>query len=201
MKKVFLFALFLTILSSCNFIIKRIYGVRNPAYEKKNTINKRQQELFGSDIPGLTTSAKFQLQLMRNGIPDVYIFDKKGRRLSYINPEKPNCNAPAEAFLAGLDTIQAFSLNDDYTLNTFTGQLNEPGCGSSFEVKSDTVDFHIFMTWAVWIGRKIHDDKTKLWIEQLKLNPKIRYSLHLVNLDLQECWSEEEKQMIEKSMN
>lgn len=201
MKKIIFFVLILTTLYGCKFIVKRIYGIRNPEYENKNAILKRQQELFGSEIPCVTTTAKLQLQLMRNGIPEVYIFDRSGRQLNYANPDNPNCNAPAEAFLAGLDTIHTFPVKDDYTLASFTAQLHEPGCGSSFGIKSDSVDFHIFMTWAVWIGRKIHDDKTKLWIEQLKSNHKIRYRIHLVNLDLQECWSEEEKQMIEQPMN
>lgn len=187
--------------SGCNHLAKRIYGIKNPEYERADNILKHQHEIFGSEIPGLTTTAIFQLQLLRGGIPEVYVFDKSGHRLSYSNPDKPDCNAPAEAFLARLDTIKAFPVNHEYTLSTFAGQLMKPGCNRSFKALTDSVDFHVFMTWAVWIGRKIHDDKTKLWIETLKSNHKIRYRLYLVNLDWQECWSAEEKKKFEESMN
>ena len=46
------------------------------------------------------------------------------------------------------------------------------------------------------MGKLIYKQKTKIWIDSLQHNTRINYKLIMVNQDLQESWTEEEKEKI-----
>lgn len=201
MKKIILLVLISGTLSSCQFLITTLYGVKKPRYEKEEAIRKRQLQLFGDTLTGLVIKAASYEKLNGGGLPEVYIFDRTGKQLSYINPEKPGCNAPAAEFLSNLDPHLQYPVSSEFMLDSFALMLNEPDCGKSFVLQKDSSDYYIFMTWAIWTGRKIYDEETQVWIKHLSSNQKGRFRIYLINLDLQECWTDTEKQSLGISPN
>ncbi|MBL0342327.1 MAG: hypothetical protein IPP71_16315 [Bacteroidetes bacterium] len=126
--------------------------------------------------------------------PDVFVFDKNGKFIPYKDSLKPNCSGPAELFLAYLDPTHEYHLSDQYSIDTFYQLLNTTSCEKINYLKKEAVDFHIFITFTKWQGMYLQKNKTLVWLDSLSKNENIKYELVFVNTDLQDCWSESQKQ-------
>ena len=182
-----------TLLSSCSFLAKTLYGMKDPDFENQKTVLRKQHEIFGSGHRPLEFNFESWKVKSLNSIPEMYVFDQQGRYIPYKDTLRPNCNGPAETFASELDPDRTYLYDASMNLSKFLGYVNQPGCGPSVQLPDEAVDFTIMLTWAAYAGKKIYKQKTILWLEELKKNSKIKYRVYLVNKDLQECWPEELK--------
>jgi|SRR5688572_7517689 len=187
--------------SGCTFVLKKIYGIKNPEFESHKKILDFKEQIGFSSVPYLGLKLE-SLQTGHNiSVPDVYVFNAQGKYIAYKDTSKLNCNAPAEVFLSALNANTEYEFSDVYTLSTFMEVLENPPCQNLENENYNGFDFYIFMTFARYTGKKIYKDKSRLWYDALQQNKKIRYKLFMVNLDLKECWSPEQKSWLESKSN
>jgi hypothetical protein len=179
--------------SSCIFMAKIIYGLRDPDFENAAAIAQKQTDYFGNDHRSLVFSFDSWKVKELHSVPEMYVFDRDGKYVPYKDSLRPNCNGPAESFASELDPARAYLTDESMSLEKFLQYTNLPGCGLTPQLPEEDVDFTVMMTWASYAGKKIYKEKTILWLDELKKNKKIKYRVYLVNKDLQECWSEEQK--------
>lgn len=194
-----LYVYLFTLLCSCQTVIKKIYGVRSPDYETTEMISVNQKKWFGTDYPVISLRHQAWVDKYTFHVPDVLVFDSLGRHIPFRDPGKPNCNGPAEQFLAELSPSKTYYTDESFSRNMFTGLLAQNGCDPVPYELDPGAHFYVFMTWAGWTGRKIYRDKTVRWMEVLHGNNKAVSKVILVNMDLQACWTREEKEMVESA--
>lgn len=182
--------------TSCTFMAKIIYGFKDPDFESAASIGKKQTDYFGPGHRSLTYSFDAWRVKEFNSVPEMYVFDRQGRYVPYKDSLRPNCNGPAESFAAELDPAKAYLTDESMNLEKFLKYTNMSGCGLKPQLPEEDVDFTVMMSWAAYAGKKIYKEKTILWLDELKKNKKIKYRVYLVNKDLQECWSDEQKNKI-----
>jgi len=199
MKKSFLILTLAGIIlnSGCRKVILKWYGVKKPDYETTNSIEKFKMEVFGDTIPLLIARHDVWTSGKILSIPDVFVFNKAGLYIPYKDSLRPNCNGPAEVFLGELNSDRNYHFSPEYTLNDFLGKLEMSGCRHISSFVEGQNDFYVFFTWANWTGKKIYNEKTLEWLRVLNKNKNINYKIILVNQDLQECWSDEQKALLE----
>lgn len=182
--------------TSCTFMAKVIYGFKDPEFENSKDIAVKQADYFGPNRRSLVYSFESWKLKEFNSVPEMYVFDRQGRYIPYKDSLRPNCNGPAESFASELDPAKAYLTDDAMSLEKFLQYTNVPGCGSTPQLPDEDVDFTVMMSWAAYSGKKIYKEKTILWLEELEKNTKIKYRVYLVNKDLQECWSEDQKKKL-----
>lgn len=187
-----------TMLGGCSKIAMVMYGVKKPDFENATSIKQRQHEIFGKDYRVVTLTADAWKNKRSHPMPEVFVFSSDGYLIPYQDSLRPNCNGPAEQFLAELDRKRTYHKNEQITMQEFVKDLKFDGCGQRFIPNSDSADFFVFMTWSVWSGKKIHKEKTMIWHEALTANRNITASMHPLNIDFQDCWTEEEKALFSK---
>ncbi len=197
MNKLFAIVLVAFGFSGCNNIVLKVYGVKNPDFESTISIEKFKNEVFGNEFPFFVVAFSEWKNNQLFTIPDVFVFSNDGKYIPYKDSLRPNCNGPAEIFLAELDKNKHYNYGPEYSLDVFLRKLQMPCCIKTAELESDQKDFYIFITWANWAGKKLCREKTIEWLKALETNTKISYKLILVNQDLQECWSDEQKKQLE----
>ncbi len=174
-----------------------MYGVKQPQYESEQSLTGFQQQVGFDNIPFVGAKSS----LWRSGklfhCPDVFVFDNQGRYIPYKDSLRPNCNGPAELFLEELKPGKDYNYSDLYTLSSFNNLVEDPQCNPVPEFKTDKIDYYVFITYAVFTGKKLIREKSLPWVEALKKNKNINSKLIYINLDLKECWSEEEKKFFE----
>ena len=154
---------------------------------------KFQEEIGFGGVPYLGISVASWQQQKVFSVPDVFVFNAKGNYIPYKDSLKPNCNGPAELFLTELSTSKSYNFSDQYTLESFVNILEGENCHPAAFTTDARTDFYIFMTYATFTGRKIFKEKSAIWLDSLQNNRQINYRLIMVNEDLKECWSEEQK--------
>ena len=181
----------------CKAVLKKMYGFKQPDYESYSAILKFQEEVGFGGIPfsGLKPDVWFLNK--RFSSVDVYVFNKDGKYIPYKDTLRPNCNGPAELFLTELRPGNDYHFSDEYTLDSYLNLLEGAECQKLSYIKKPDTDFFIFMTYACFTGKRIIKEKSKIWLDSLRNNTKIRYQLCLVNMDLKSCWSEEQKNQFE----
>jgi hypothetical protein len=187
--------LIVTMLSvtSCTFLAKIVYGFKDPEFESSASIDRKQTDYFGPDHRSLVYSFEAWREKEFSSVPEIYVFDRQGKYVPYKDSLRPNCNGPADSFASELDPAKAYLTDDAMSLEKFLQYTNMPGCGLTPQLPDEDVDFTVMMSWAAYAGKKIYKEKTILWLDKLKKNNKIKYRVYLVNKDLQECWSEDQK--------
>ena len=195
MKKQLIFYLILVtnLNCGCRPVIKLIYGAKAPRYETKQSLEKFHEVVFKDDHQNFAVSFDAWKNNKLFSMPEVFVFDIKGRYLPYKDSLKPNCNGPAEVFLAELDISRNYHFDSTKTLRSFVSSLETIDCEPATINLDAETDFYIFMTWAKFTGKKIYRQKTCQWLKALNENKKIRFNVFYVNQDLQQCWTEEQK--------
>ncbi len=174
-------------------MLKKLYGYKEPSFKSHEDIVKFQSEIGFGGVPLLGISADSWQKQKIFSIPDVFVFNSAGNYIPYKDSLKPNCNGPAELFLTELRASKTYNYSDQHTLDSFVKNLEGENC-QPVAFKTDTrTDFYIFMTYATFTGRKIYKEKSAIWLDSLKNNRHINYRLFMVNEDLKQCWSEEQK--------
>src|SRR5688572_1900920 len=102
-KKLSSFVLVLLLLSSCKFVIMKMYGIKNPDIENERSIRKYALK-YGLDTAALVTinAADFGPTVKEiSGIPDAALFDSTGKYIEYRQSDTA-CNAGLFGFIPGL---------------------------------------------------------------------------------------------------
>lgn len=186
-----IFFLFLLIIQSCTLVVRTLYGVTDPKIENKESLVKflNKKELDTSNIYCVSFEEfKPTLELSKNKIPDVLIFNKNGEYIPY--GEEWACNASAFNFIKELNNDTLFQTNDLITLDSLLTKFrdfdgNKLNSQDILEIKN--ADFICVAIWAKFTG-KLNKTKVKEWEKQARENNNTKIKFIKLNVDLQEWW-------------
>ncbi len=193
MKILFSAILILVLNSSCQHILKKIYGVKNPEIESETSIKKSAIK-YGLDTANIVTlnSKDFLRELNGKAIPNASIYDSKGNYIEYRATDT-SCNAGLFEFIPNLNVKNSYnkpdSTNLELELNKFLDLKGKP------IDKLESADFYVLIYWTVWTG-KLNKDHVKIWEDAASNNKNARIKVLKVNLDFQDHWDEAEKKKI-----
>lgn len=193
------FTLLVTIisLSSCNYVVKKAYGIKKPRIESEASMKKAAMK-FGMDTTNIWTNASgdFFKNLNGKGLPDIDVFDANGNYIEYRDTDT-SCNAGLFGFIPDLDPTKTYRKTGLKKLNEETEKYRDVK-GNKVKVK-DGADFYLLVYWASWTG-KLNKDHVAEWEALAKANKSSKIEFIKVNMDMQSYWSEEEQQSISKVM-
>jgi hypothetical protein len=193
MRILFSVILILFLNSSCQHILKKIYGVKNPEIENESSIKKAALK-YGLDTANIVTlnSNDFLKELNGKAIPDASIYDSKGNYIEYRVTDT-SCNAGLFDFIPNLNVNNNYnkpdSTNLELKLNKFLDLKGQP------IEKLESADFYVLIYWTVWSG-KLNKDHVKIWEDAAINNKNARIKVLKVNLDFQDHWDDIEKNKI-----
>jgi hypothetical protein len=193
MRILFSVILILFLNSSCQHILKKIYGVKNPEIENESSIKKAALK-YGLDTANIVTlnSNDFLKELNGKAIPDASIYDSKGNYIEYRVTDT-SCNAGLFDFIPNLNVNNNYnkpdSTNLELKLNKFLDLKGQP------IQKLESADFYVLIYWTVWSG-KLNKDHVKIWEDAAINNKNARIKVLKVNLDFQDHWDDVEKNKI-----
>ena len=189
--------IFIIFFFACTPIVKRIYGIKKPQVENENSILRKALK-FGLDTSTIfTVSGKdFLQELHGKSIPDGAIYDANGKYIEYRSTDSA-CNSGLFQFIPALRLNQSYNQPDSLKLRDELVKFRDLK-GNEIN-KLDQADFYLVIYWTVWTG-KLNKDHVKLWEKSAKENNYCNIKVLKVNLDIQESWSKEEKETIEKAV-
>ena len=198
MKNIVLFVFSLLILASCQPIMKKIYGIKDPEIENKKTILKSALK-YNLDTSNIVTvnSKDFLYVLNGQSIPDAAIYDKNGKYIEYRQTDT-SCNAGLFQFIPSLNLNEKYNQPDSSDL---TAELNKfRDLKGNLLTPTEAADFYLLIYWTVWTG-KLNKDHVKVWEDLGRDNKNCKIKVIKVNLDLQEYWEEQEREKIIKTLS
>ncbi len=193
-----LFTFLLLILASCQPIMKKIYGIKDPEIENKKTILKSALK-YNLDTSNIVTvnSKDFLYVLNGQSIPDAAIYDKNGKYIEYRQTDT-SCNAGLFQFIPSLNLNEKYNQPDSSDL---TAELNKfRDLKGNLITPTEAADFYLLIYWTVWTG-KLNKDHVKVWEDLGRDNKNCKIKVIKVNLDLQEYWEEQEREKIIKTLS
>jgi hypothetical protein len=185
--------LILVLNSSCQHILKKIYGVKNPEIENEISIKKASVK-YGLDTTNIITvnSKDFLGELNGRSIPDASIYDSKGNYIEYRVTDT-SCNAGLFEFIPNLDIKNSYNKPDSSKLDSELKKFLDLNGNLLGELES--ADFYVLIYWTVWTG-KLNKDHVKIWEDAARNNQKSKIKVLKVNLDFQDHWDEADKKKI-----
>ncbi len=194
MKRIFLLFASLAFLCNCTFILKKMYGIKDPRVENEKSIKKKALK-FGLDTSNIVTvNAKDFSQTRREyrQVPDAAIFDSNGNYIEYRQTDT-SCNAGLFGF------IPALNITSNYNKplkNSLTSELEKYRDLKGQKLKPvSKADFYILIYWVVYAG-KLNKDHVKAWEDLAGENKNCTIKVIKVNLDYQQYWDEAERNEI-----
>jgi hypothetical protein len=180
---VFAIFLFAFALSSCTFLIKKMYRVKKPKLETVESLTKylSKNKYDASKLILLKDPEAFkQFLKINNGVPNAMFFNKRGEFVDFRkSPE--DCNGKINEFIGSVEEINEASNENTLKLN----EINQLLSNKIIE----TGEITIVMTWAVYIG-KLNKKKSFEWIELIKQAQQkgVKINYYLLNCDILESW-------------
>lgn len=197
MMRSLLLLLILIILTSCQPVMKKLYGIKKPGTENETSIRKKALK-FGLDTSLIVavTSADFLQMMKGRGIPDGAIYNAGGKYIEYRQTDS-SCNAGLFDFIPSLQLTGNYNRPDSLPLQEQWKKFRDlRGRELSYP---EPADFYLLIYWTVWTGR-LNKDHVKIWEELARQNTKCRIRVIKVNLDIQEWWEAEFRKEMEKTM-
>jgi len=198
MKKIaiILFSTFLFL--SCQPILKKIYGIKDPEIESEKTILKAAKKYKLDSTNILTVNSKdFLYVLNGQSIPDAAIYDKNGKYIEYRQTDT-SCNAGLFQFIPSLNLTDLYNQPDSSDLKSELKKYRDLK-GNDLKIL-ESADFYVIIYWAVWTG-KLNKDHVKIWEDLAKENKNTKIKVLKVNLDLQSWWNKQERDEIIKILS
>ncbi|MNJ90700.1 hypothetical protein D3C87_83370 [compost metagenome] len=193
MKKSFPFVAVFFFLMSCNPIMMKLYGVKNPDLEDERSIRKRALKYDLDTTNIVTVNSKDYLKMINGrGIPDAAIYDSKGKYIEYRQTDT-SCNAGLFQFIPDLNVDKTYNKPDSATLQTEWAKFRDMKGNKLNE--QEPADFYVLISWAVWTG-KLNKDHVKVWEDLAKNNKNAKVKVVKVNLDFQEHWDPADKEKL-----
>ena len=185
--------LFTMTLTSCKFIMMKIYGIKNPQIENEKAILKfAEKKQLHTDNIVTVNSSEFLTILKVKGIPEADIFDNRGQYIEYRQTDT-SCNAGLFKFIP--------DLNRDGKYNK-TGKTNLQAELNKFrDLKGNKIqplppaDFYVLIYWSKWTG-KLNKDHVKIWEDYSYANTNANIKVLKVDLDFQEHWNKSDRDEI-----
>jgi hypothetical protein len=199
MKKINLIPVFLLLtLFSCQPIMMKIYGVKDPDIENEKSITKKALK-YGLDTSNIVTvnSKDFLYEINGRSIPNGAIYDKNGKYIEYRQSDT-TCNASLTAFIPLLNVAEKYNQPDSSDLSNKLNKFRDLK-GNRLPAREEA-DFYLLIYWTVWTG-KLNKDKVKVWEDLAHENKDSKIKVIKVNMDIQEYWEEEELDKILKIMS
>ena len=191
------FTIVLLLFTSCQPIMKAIYGIKKPDIENHASITKKALK-FGLDTSYIVsvTSKDFPYILKSTSIPNAAIYDSKGNYIEYRQTDT-SCNAGLFDFIPKLDLTGTYNKPDSASLAEEWTKFRDLK-GNEMNFPTDA-DFYVLIYWNVWTG-KLNKDHVKIWEDLARENKNCKIKVIKVNLDIQEYWDPKEKEMYRKAM-
>jgi len=185
MKKLFTISAILILFSSCQAIMKKMYGIKDPDIENERSIKKVAAK-YKLDQENIVTvnSTDFLKELRGKSIPDVAIFDANGHYIEYRQTDT-SCNAGLFKFIPELNLQGVYNKTGSTNLQAELTKLRDLS-GNALKATEGS-DFYILIYWTVWTG-KLNKDHVKIWEDLAVNNKNCKIKILKVNLDLQEYW-------------
>jgi hypothetical protein len=176
---VFLGNLFmLTLLLSCKDSSLLVKGVKRP---KAETPEQLKSFLASANSPEQNFAViKFDelASVIMNGITptSVYLFDKKGNNLMLPGSVNNKCAPEPSLFIQGLSPFKQYNADSAFDLKSLKSWICTIEKKDLVLNKSDP-DFYVFVTWAVWPGKKIFQRDIMSCISAIKNNTSVKLSV------------------------
>ncbi len=198
MKSKTLIILSFFLLTGCNFVLMKIYGIKKPGIENEKSIIKQALKYKLDTTNIVTVSSKNYFDVLKGkGIPDAAIYDKDGKYIEYRQTDS-SCNAALFQFIPELSLTKQYTKTDSLTIRQ---ELNKFRNLKGYPVKSlEKADFYVLIYWTVWAGR-LNKDHVKIWEDLANNNQNCNIKVIKVNLDIQEYWDEQEREKIIQAMS
>lgn len=186
---------FVVLLTGCQAVMKKMYGIKNPDIENESSILKKAKKYdLRTDNIVTVNVDDFPATLGGQGIPDCSIYDKNGRYIEYRQADT-SCNAGLFGFIPALNLGTIYNQPDTVTLQEEFKKYRDLK-GNAVVMPGDA-DFYVLIYWTVWSG-KLNEDHVKVWEDLAAQNQKAKVKVVKVNLDLQEYWDKTKRdQMIQ----
>ncbi len=191
-----LFSVFM--LASCQPILMKMYGIKDPDIENEKSIIKKALK-YNLDTSNIVTvnSTAFLHVLSEQSIPNAAIYDRTGKYIEYRQTDT-SCNAGLFQFIPALNLNDTYNQPDSADLKT---ELNKYRDLKGNMLKyPEAADFYLLIYWTVWTG-KLNKDHVKIWEDLARNNKNCTIKVIKVNLDVQEYWDKQERDKIIKAMS
>ncbi len=196
MKKIIILSLTAVTLSSCQPIMKAIYGIKKPDIENRESITKKAHK-FGLDTTNIVSvsSADFPYIMKRVSVPNASIYDAKGKYVEYRLTDT-SCNKGLFDFIPNLNLNTAYNKPDSLSLKQQWPKYRDLN-GNKLSLP-EPADFYVLIYWNVWTG-KLNKDHVKIWEDLARANKNCNVKVIKVNLDIQDHWEQTEKEKWRKA--
>lgn len=180
-------------LLSCNPIMKKMYGIKDPELESEKSIKKSalKNDMDTSNIVTVY-SRVYPKMLKGRSIPDASIYDSRGNYIEYRQSDT-SCNAGLFEFIPNLNVDTKYNQPDSSNLSVELFKFRDLKGNPIKEVEK--ADFYVLIYWAVWTG-KLNKNHVKVWEDLAKNNKNCRVKVIKVNLDFQEHWDIADQEII-----
>jgi hypothetical protein len=189
-------------LQGCSSIAKKMYGIKNPEIETKESIISYANSIHLDTSAVVTVDTSLYGAIFKrigSSVPEAEIFSANGDNLSY-KMESQDCNAGLFAFIPGLKRDTVYSKKDDFKLEEQLKKIRDLN-GNSFNLSNpDKADYYLFIYWVKWAG-KLNKDHVNEWEDLAHANKNVKIKVYEVNLDLQSWWPEHFRQRVINSMS
>ena len=198
MKNKVLLIFSLLILVSCQPIMMKLYGIKDPDIENDKTITKKALK-YDLDTSNIVTvnSKEFLNVLNGQSIPDGALYDRNGKYIEYRQTDT-SCNAGLFQFIPTLNLSDKYNQPDSSDLKTELNKFRD--LKGNILSQPEPADFYLLIYWTVWTG-KLNKDHVKIWEDLARDNKNCKIKVIKVNLDIQEYWDEQERDKIIKAMS
>lgn len=193
-----LFLFYISHLTSCQTILKTIYGIKDPEIENQKSIVKKAIQFNFDTTNILTVNGSDFLEVFKGkSIPDGAVYDRNGKYIEYKSTDS-SCNAGLFQFIPSLNPSKKYNQPDSSNLESLFLKLRDL---YGNQVKApDSADYYLIIYWTVWTG-KLNKDHVKIWEDLAIKNSNSKIRVYKVNLDLQEYWSLDERNKVVKAMS
>lgn len=190
-----LFIPLLFIFIGCQPIMMKLYGIKKPKEENKESIYKKANKL-GLDTTNIVSSTYegFMKTLRKYRIPDASLYDAHGKYIEYRSSDTA-CNAGLFDFIPTLKRGAVYNQPDSASLQTEWKSIRDLN-GNPLK-EPEQADFYLLIYWTIFTG-KLNKDHVKIWEELAKANTNCRIKVIKVNLDVQSWWDPEIKNKLLK---
>lgn len=199
MKKTYIFILFFAVilLSSCQPVLRMVWGVKKPKYESEADLKAYLQ------TSGLSPEYSFTLDSLDwnkvinakdRTFPDLLLFDTTGNRI----PDKGMCIPYSQNFVDTLISIHNrnfIKTNSHLTFQDYAKMFRNYS-GQKVTVCNNN-HYKAIVIWAVFLGRRKGLKKLKNVIYFVQ-HSKYPITLYLLNTDLQTYWRKDTSNNVER---
>jgi hypothetical protein len=182
--KIITIILTIVLMSSCNFILRTVAGVKKPKPETKESILKYTEKigLQTEDTYVVNSLESFGAVGKKTSIPSVRIYNSNKELLGVISKDTNSCSGRAEDIIAQLNKETFYPVIDTLNLDTELKMFNL----ISEETNENNYDFYVTIYYAKWAGKL--NKKIAEWELAAFNNSNAKIKVIKLNTDLQEDW-------------